>query len=785
MTMNYGYDNACRLISMTDALNHTTAYGYDLMSNLTAQTDALNQTTNYEYDEFNRLKKAIYPPSVVNATRLEELLTYNTVGKVKTRTDTAGRVTNYDYDTAHRLIKTTDALSQITQFEYNARSQMTKVKDALNQDYIFTYDALGRQLSQTRAGTTMSYEYDAVGNRTKRTDYTSRQTSYEYDVLNRLKKINYLTDATNPVPINTASYNYDDLSRLTSAINETGTVSFTYDNRSRMKTTTDVFNHLVEYNYDATSNRTQLKLDSAVHTNYAYDIVNRLTTLTDEASQNFTFGYDIANRLISKTLPSGVNTTFNYDGMSRLTRLKHQSSTATLTDNQFAYNTANQISQIAELTQTKSFGYDTTDRLTSMTNGTTNENYAFDGVGNRTSSQRSSTYNYQPFNRVTATQTANYNNDANGNMVSKSEGANFWRYGWDYENRLVTASTRKQTVRYRYDALGRRVQRYFVRGGGENTKFIYDGLDIVMDDNSGVLTKYQNGLGIDNKLKLTSGGVSKYFLQDHLGSTVGLADSSGNLTSSASYDSFGNSTNNLTTRYQYTGREKDEFTGLHYYRARWYDANLGRFISEDPIGFAGGDINLYGYVNGNPLRYSDPLGLSGDDRVKSIAPEDLGLGWRGRVDVNDGIPDGFEIHVYSPQINRIYEDAEMGVVSGRYGWLEKHGYDGTRPIGIPDDVVNKLNGLNVNELRRQGILGLRGTVNIRGASYLNRGRVLYGMGLTVGILGLVDGILNDYYVYRQSQESGCSMFEQYQRNTQDSEYLITPFGVMRNPNFGM
>lgn len=79
--------------------------------------------------------------------------------------------------------------------------------------------------------------------------------------------------------------------------------------------------------------------------------------------------------------------------------------------------------------------------------------------------------------------------------------------------------------------------------------------------------------------------------------------------SSATFDSFGNASGNLATRYKFTGREYDDFTGLHYYRARWYDGNLGRFISEDPIGFAGGDVNLYGYVGNGPLGAKDPLGL--------------------------------------------------------------------------------------------------------------------------------------------------------------------------------
>ena len=140
-------------------------------------------------------------------------------------------------------------------------------------------------------------------------------------------------------------------------------------------------------------------------------------------------------------------------------RLKDVSSIATLFDQQYSYNSANQISQIAEPSQTRIFGYDNIDRLTSMNNGTSDESYTFDSVGNRTASHRSNTYGYQPFNRLTSTASSSQNIDSNGNTVSKSEGSNFWRYGFDYENRVSSASTRKQTVRYIYDALGRRVRR--------------------------------------------------------------------------------------------------------------------------------------------------------------------------------------------------------------------------------------------------------------------------------------------------------------------------------------
>ena len=98
----------------------------------------------------------------------------------------------------------------------------------------------------------------------------------------------------------------------------------------------------------------------------------------------------------------------------------------------------------------------------------------------------------------------------------------------------------------------------------------------------------------------------------------------GGIVSSTSYDSFGNATSsqatasaasstgnaasNIATTYRYTGREYDADTGLYYYRNRWYDPETGRFISEDPIGFAGGDVNLYRYVWNNPYSFRDPYG---------------------------------------------------------------------------------------------------------------------------------------------------------------------------------
>jgi len=120
-----------------------------------------------------------------------------------------------------------------------------------------------------------------------------------------------------------------------------------------------------------------------------------------------------------------------------------------------------------------------------------------------------------------------------------------------------------------------------------------------------------NGLGIDNHMRQTSAttGVS-YFLTDHVGSTSALSDASANLVEQVEYDSFGNSAGSTRTRYTYTGRERDSVTGSMYYRARFYDPQLGRFISEDPIGFGGGELNLFVYVKNSPLNHVDPKGTN-------------------------------------------------------------------------------------------------------------------------------------------------------------------------------
>jgi RHS repeat-associated protein len=130
----------------------------------------------------------------------------------------------------------------------------------------------------------------------------------------------------------------------------------------------------------------------------------------------------------------------------------------------------------------------------------------------------------------------------------------------------------------------------------------------VRDKNSDATTiDYLNGPGVDSKI-WQKGAAQYFFNQDHLGSTTALTNANGAVVERETYDAYGNNAGSSLTRYSYTGRERDSVSGLMYYRARWYDAQVGRFVSEDPIGLAGG-INQFAYVEDNPQNRVDPSGL--------------------------------------------------------------------------------------------------------------------------------------------------------------------------------
>jgi RHS repeat-associated protein len=143
---------------------------------------------------------------------------------------------------------------------------------------------------------------------------------------------------------------------------------------------------------------------------------------------------------------------------------------------------------------------------------------------------------------------------------------------------------------------------------------LFDGANAAQELSGNTVTANLLSGGIDEAFTRADSSGTFTQLKDALGSTVALVDAGGNLATKYSYDPFGNTTVSGATNsntFQYTGRE-NEGNQLYFMRARYYSPLLGRFINEDPMGFLGGDVNLYGYVGNSPANFTDPLGLARD-----------------------------------------------------------------------------------------------------------------------------------------------------------------------------
>ena len=209
---------------------------------------------------------------------------------------------------------------------------------------------------------------------------------------------------------------------------------------------------------------------------------------------------------------------------------------------------------------------------------------------------------YDAANELTQLGTTSVTYDANGNVTD--DGTN--TYTWDSRNQLASI-TGPVNAQFQYDAFGRRVSKTV---GGATTGFLYDGQNAVQELSSGTPSAtILSGLATDELFARTDASGQSSFVTDALGSTLALTDGSGNNVAQYSYDAFGGAavTGSSANANQYTGRENDG-TGADYYRARYYDPALGRFLSEDPLEFNAGSLNLYSYAGNDPVDYTDPSG---------------------------------------------------------------------------------------------------------------------------------------------------------------------------------
>jgi RHS repeat-associated protein len=201
---------------------------------------------------------------------------------------------------------------------------------------------------------------------------------------------------------------------------------------------------------------------------------------------------------------------------------------------------------------------------------------------------------------------ATYTYDANGNLATKTEGADAWVYTWNALNQLTAVSKNGASqATYHYDPLGRRVSRELF----SPTSWTYSGKDVVRQGASDGVRLVIVGEGVDEPLATERAAVTSYLHADALGSIVSKTSAQGGLVETTALDPWGLGSSATPDDYGFTGRDLDAATGLLYLRLRYYDPKVGRFVSEDPAGFIDG-VNLYRFVGNTPTRWIDPFGLA-------------------------------------------------------------------------------------------------------------------------------------------------------------------------------
>jgi RHS repeat-associated protein len=447
---------------------------------------------------------------------------------------------------------------------------------------VYTYDNANR-LTQIQQGTsTVTIGYDDADRRTSVTYPNTNSVTYAYNAASELTSLTYKQGATT---LGDLMYTYDAAGNRT----KTGG-TFARSNIPPALTTTS-------YN----ANNQQLTLGTTTET---FDLNGNLATSTD-AGVTTTYAWNARNQLTGISGP-GLTASFTYDSFGRRT-----GKTINGTTTNFVYDGLNPVQEKSGATVTANLltglGID---EFFTRTDGVGVRALLPDALGSTVAlgdgtGTLQTQYTYEPFGFTTQT-------------GATTDAGVTTTYTWNARNQLTGISRTGLTASFTYDSFGRRTGRTV---NGVVTNYVYDGLNPVQEKNGATVTaNLLTGLGIDEFFTRTDGAGVRALLLDVLGSTVALGDGTGVLLTQYTYEPYGFTTQTgsaSTSSYKYTGRE-DDGSGLFYYRARYYHPRLQRFATEDPLGFRGGDVNFYGYAQGDPISLVDPLGLMTDSVTEAI-----------------------------------------------------------------------------------------------------------------------------------------------------------------------
>jgi RHS repeat-associated protein len=628
---NFYYDARGNLVQARDALGNSSQFAYDAKGLLISAKDPLGNVTGLGYDEHGAVS------SVSDPLGRTDVMTRNSLGRLTKNTDPVGRQTDLSYDNEGNVLQVKDALNAsptVLGYEAGRVGRFPNaLTDAKGQATSFSYDVLGRVTGVTNSvGQSMTATYDSMSRLESVTTRKNQSINLAYDTLDRLTQVT--------LPEGSITATYDAVGNVLSAGSYNGSgIGLTYDKIDRVKqvvqTLPNGFSATIGYTYDANGNRTGMSTPWG-NFSYAYDALNRLTSITNPQGEVVSFTYDALGRRKTMTYPNGVVTSYAYDAASQVKQILHKKGDAALAMANYEYDANGNRTSMTDLDGMHTYGYDALNRLVSASHpptsyvATKEEVFAYDAVGNRLWDTNIKSYQYNAANRLTENSSFTYTYDANGNqteMVEK-EGNKVTNLAFNSVNQLTRVDLPDGTrSSYKYDAAGRRVEKS--TGSTSNpavTRFVYDGQNILaaLDGNNNLLALFTQGPGIDQPLIMRRPDGTKFFmLADALGSVVAHADESGAVVERVAYEAYGKpvfvdvrgppvvASESLTgAPFAFTGRTWENETGLFDYRFRQlYDPYVGRFGQEDPIGVAGGDLNLFAFTLNNPVNYGDPLGL--------------------------------------------------------------------------------------------------------------------------------------------------------------------------------
>ena len=666
---SYQYDPAGNVIAVTDAEGHTARVEYDSMGRKTAVIDATgyrtetrytlrgdvvsitnanNETVKFETDALGRKTAAIDPLGFRSEFQYDEngnltcSIDANAQAGLQPK-NLQGCSESRTYDELNRVTKIIDAANGETVFTYNLAGNRLTVRDAELKTHNFTYDDLGRLTSETdHAGKVTSYKPDEAGNLYEKINRLTETTRITFDKGNRATKVDYLKDGT------IETFGYDPAGNRNAAANASVSYSFVWDRLNRLTQKTDSRSKSLGFTYDKAGNILTKTTYQGSTTRYLYNAANRLVQLVNPDYLQVDYQYDPAGRLLSRVTSAGARTTSQFDANGWQTKLtQYDAANALISDTSYTRDrTGNILTQTAASGIT-TYAYDPLYRLqTADLPGTANDElFTYDKVGNRKTATKGSLiantntryYNYVAgTNRLldirigsaVGTLESGFSHDFEGRLTAQT-GLGAKTFTWDAKSRVKTLTKSGTTETYAYDPMDHRIGRsggalgsldYFLEG--EHLESIYSGANLQ--------AKYLRGASIDELvagyLYDTDAKLKPYlFHHDNVTSTTAVSGHNGGTIQSTTFSAFG-STQSTTgaspNRLKYTGRE-DDGTGVYYYRARYYDPSIGRFVSEDPLGFEAGDVNFYAYVGNNPVNANDPSGLT--DIILTIGKQALDI----------------------------------------------------------------------------------------------------------------------------------------------------------------